>query len=395
MRILFLTHVLPLPLDAGAKFRNYHILRYLSQYHEVTLVSFVRTREEEKLAIGLQTVCKKVVTVQLRRSRTSDAWHLTRSLSSHRPFLVVRDDNPEMAQAARDLLASHDYDAVHADQLAMALYAANANGVKKVLDEHNAVWTIVQRMSQNLRPGLRKLFLELEWRKLRRFEQDIVKQFDWVITVSEQDRESLQLSSHISPHSKVIPICIDAIEQVVVPRRPDARHIIFVGGMFYPPNVDGVEWFCRDVLPTIQRACHDSEFLIAGARPDARIHRLIAENPRIRLLGYVKDVAPYLEESAVFIVPLRAGSGMRVKILDGWARGVPIVSTTVGCEGIEVRDDENILLADTPSTFAQAVLRIIDDPHLGRRLAENGRNWVQKRYDWRTVYQSLDEIYPL
>jgi glycosyltransferase involved in cell wall biosynthesis len=393
MRILFLTQVFPYPLDAGPKVRIYYVLRYLSQYHQVTLLSFVRNAQEEELAKHLMSFCEGVFTIPLLRSRGRDVWHLSRSLVNGQPFLIARDEIPAMSAKVQKLLNTCEFQAVHADQLAMAQYAVNQRGVSKTLDEHNAVWTIVQRMWQHQKPGVRRWLQALEWHKLRRYETKVIREFDHIITVTGEDQRALQPNTDSRPPITIIPICIDTEVIEPVDARTTAKHIICVGGMFYPPNVDGVLWFAREVFPIVKRENAETEFFIVGARPDPRILRLAQDDPRIRVTGYVEDTTPFLRESAVFIVPLRAGGGMRVKILDAWARGVPIVSTTIGCEGISTKAEENILVADSPDAFAQAVSRILRDRSLGRYLAENGRQWVAAHYDWRTAYRKLDEIY--
>jgi glycosyltransferase involved in cell wall biosynthesis len=177
--------------------------------------------------------------------------------------------------------------------------------------------------------------------------------------------------------------------------------------MFWPPNVDGVLWFAREVFPLVRQQVPEARFYIVGKNPPKEVRRLRVARSKLRsndqpsaishqpivVTGYVEDPTPYFADSAVFIVPLRAGGGMRVKILDAWARGIPIVSTTIGSEGIEVREGENILIADTPRDFAQAVVRAIRDKELAQRLAENGRRWVEEKYDWRIIYPKLDEVY--
>lgn len=394
MRILFLTQVLPYPLDAGPKVRIYYMLRYLSQYHEVTLLSFVRSTAERSHAANLDPYCEKVVTVPLRRARSLDAWHYLRSTLNGQPFLIARDEQSEMFSAVQSQLGSGSYHAVHADQLAMAQYAVDQKGVKRVLDEHNAVWMIVYRMWQNDPSVLKRLVEQLEWQKMRRYETDILRRFDQVITVTDEDRKALQPTGHKGPPTVVIPICVDTAELAPVARQASSHQIVCVGNMFYPPNVDGVLWFGKEVLPLILAECPDTDFVVVGGRPDKRILEMAAGNPRIQVTGYVEDTTALLRESAVFVVPLRAGGGMRVKILDAWARGIPVVSTTLGCEGIQVRAGENMLIADSSPEQARAVLRILRDPGLGQQLADNGRRWVQDHYDWRVVYRSLDAIYP-
>ena len=162
--------------------------------------------------------------------------------------------------------------------------------------------------------------------------------------------------------------------------------------MFWPPNVAGVLWFARDVLPLIWARLPEARFVIVGKNPPAEVQALAAD-PRIQVAGYVADPLPYLQAADAFVVPLFSGGGMRVKILDAWLWGLPIVSTPLGAEGIELRDGENILLAADPASFAEATVRLLTDPALNHRLRTQGRAWVELAYDWQKVYPRIDAVY--
>jgi glycosyltransferase involved in cell wall biosynthesis len=163
--------------------------------------------------------------------------------------------------------------------------------------------------------------------------------------------------------------------------------------MFWPPNVEGVLWFAREVFPRVLDEVPKTRFVVVGKDPPQEIRDLAMQIRNVQITGYVVDPVPYLADTAVFVVPLRAAGGMRVKIVDAWCWGVPIVSTSIGAEGIAVRHGENILIADAPDAFAQAVVRILQDPALGEHLRKNGRRWVEERYNWQRVYAQWDEVY--
>ena len=169
--------------------------------------------------------------------------------------------------------------------------------------------------------------------------------------------------------------------------------------MFWPPNVAGVLWFARQVLPLVWRVVPEARFVIVGKNPPSEVRALATSpqppglEPRVIVTGYVPDPMPYLAASDVFVVPLHAGGGMRVKILDAWLWGQPVVSTTIGAEGITVRDGENILLASSAPAFADAVVRLLTDPALNATLRTNGRTWVEANYSWRVVYRLVDAVY--
>lgn len=404
MRILFLTQVLPYPLDAGPKARAYYVLRALSEQHEVTLLSFVRATDSPAAIAHLEKFCTRVVTVPITRSRTRDLWFLATSLVTGTPFVIARDRSPAMERAIRLLLAgAGPFDAIHADQLWMAPYALLAAGAHVqtarphlVLDEHNATWRIFERLSRSEGGALRRLVLRLESRKLARFEAAICRRFDAVVWVTEEDVQTMAEVAggrDAVPVADVIPICIDAEAEPVAQRSQHPRRITFLGGLHYPPNAQGVLWFAEKVFPSVLAREPDAILTVIGRDPPAALEALGLPARSLEATGYVPDPMPYLQETAVFIVPLLAGGGMRVKIVDGWRWALPIVSTTVGAEGIRYDAGTHLLVADEPEQFADAVVDLLRDPFRQQRLGLAGRAWVTSEYHWRTVYRRWLKIY--
>lgn len=391
MKILFLTQNPPYPLDAGAKVRNYYVLRYLSQYHEIDLVTFVRRWDTKRPTLELPGIT--VRTVPLDRSPALDVMYLLSSRFGDSPFLVRRDWNKAMAHTVQELTTSTRYDAVYASQLTMAQYLLTC-GSKKILDEINVEWNVVKRVAETDYSLSRRFAARLEWQKVRKYESRIVAAFDHILTVTEDDRDLLAATANRSVSISTLPICIDPETITPVKRERVSNDIVFVGTMYYPPNADAAIWFGTRVFPIIQDHAPESRFIIVGSRPDAAVRKMSQRNPRIVVTGYVNDIGPYLAESAVFVVPLRSGGGMRVKILDAWARGIPIVSTSLGAEGIRVVRGENILIGDSCEDIASHVLRILRDREFADQLVRNGREWVTRHYDWRNGYRALDGIFP-
>jgi polysaccharide biosynthesis protein PslH len=406
-RILFLSQLLPYPANAGPKVRIYHVLRHLSRRHQVVLLAFTRPDDPPEAVAHLEQFCSSVFTVPLRRTRRRDLISTAKSFLSGRSFIIQRDYHPEMASQVRRLLNRGNFDAVHADQLWMAQYAVLAKkispGVQLVLDEHNACFQVFQRLAAGESHPLKRLFLEREWRKLRDYEAKTCAQFDQVVTVSEEDRRILEgLSSSLAPahgrptpHFTTIPICVDVKSAAKAVPTPGSLEVLHLGTMFWLPNVEGVLWFARQVWQRILEKIPQAGFTIVGKNPPNEIQKLgsINYDSRISVAGYAADPQPYLDQAGVFIVPLLSGGGMRVKILDAWAWGLPIVSTRIGAEGIKYEDGENILIADEPQAFADAVVLVLCDAELAKRLRENGRRWVEENYDASTVYSRWDEIH--
>lgn len=406
MKILFLTQVLPYPLDAGPKLRAYYVLRHLAQQHEITLLSFVRSSDTLAAIAHLQEFCQKVHTVLMPRSKMRDLYHLGSSLLTREPFIIARDWLPEMQRRLEKIISeAGPFDVIHADQLWMAPYALWARRCsppdqppKLVLDQHNAVFMIPQRLAESDANWIKRQLLNLETQKLAQWEVATCTQFDEVVWVTQEDYAAVQHQAEqqgkSAPNSAIIPICGDLADKKVVQQKGGRRRVTFVGGLHYPPNAQGILWFATNVFPQVLVQAPDIVLTVIGKQPPEALHTLNIPQANLDVTGFVQELEPYLAETAVFVVPLQAGGGMRVKILDAWAWGLPIVSTTIGAEGIHHTADQNILIADSPETFAQATLRLLQEPQLGERMAQAGRAWVHQHYNWQSAYTAWDKIYP-
>jgi glycosyltransferase involved in cell wall biosynthesis len=402
MNVLLLTQVLPYPPDSGPKVKTYNVLKYLAQHHDVTLVSFVRGDQSADVA-HLQKFCKEVQVAPMQRGAARDGVAMLRSLAGNQPWMMVRDDRSEMRDLIDRLAAEKKFDVAHADQLNMAQYAQRVKGARTVLDAHNALWLLYKRLAETMSAGPRKILLNRDWQLLKAYEGRICNEFDAVLAVSEEDKRALIEAmgtltltlSHSGEGEKitVIPIAVDGDEVTPAQRRPDADHILHIGTMYWPPNIDGVKWFIHDVLPLIRQQRPDVMFDVVGARPPQELLDMSKADSRINVTGYVDDPTPFLQGAGVMVVPLRAGGGMRVKILNAMAQALPIVTTTLGCEGIAVKDGEHVLIADTPAAFAEAVLKVLADRALADALGNAGRRLIDTTYDYRAACRPLEDVY--
>jgi polysaccharide biosynthesis protein PslH len=378
------------------------MLRHLAEGHEVTLVSFVRGDDSPDAVEHLRSICRAVYTVPMRRSAWRNLIAGGKGLLTGLPIVIVRDEIEEMQMLVRRLGSSNTFDVVHADQLSMSAYgllAAREGALPSLLDEHNAIYVLAQRMIPDERNWARRAVMAREAKALARYEARTCQAYDAVLTVTSEDREHLlslyppEQRAALSEKITVVPISVDPDETRAVTHRPgDAPTILHVGTMFWPPNVAGVIWFAREVLPIIRQRLPEARFVVVGKAPPPEVQGLAAD-PRVTVTGYVADLEPLLAAADAFVVPLHAGGGMRVKILDAWLWGLPTVSTPIGAEGIELRDGENILLAGDAPAFAAAVLRTLTDHGFNHHLRSAGRAWVEATYSWRAVYRRVDRIY--
>jgi glycosyltransferase involved in cell wall biosynthesis len=337
----------------------------------------------------------------MNRSRTKDLWALTRSVLANRSFLISRDSVAAMHKLLHALLLEQQFDIIHADQLWMAQYGLAARSLSKsnpepktVLDQHNAVYLVPQRMAAATSNPVKRAFLAIESQKLARFEVEVCQRFDHVVWVTEEDRLAIDRVSNGQATrlaDPVIPICVDPQDTGPLPRQAEANRVVFLGGMHWPPNAEGIVWFAKHVWPLVVEQVPNAHLTIIGKQPPASLSASELQNAEVT--GYVEDLSAYLSEAAAFVVPLHAGGGMRVKILDAWCWGVPVVSTDIGAEGLRYEDRKNLLIANGVQEFADAVVSLLHCPKMAKEIGFNGRKTVEDHYDWRKVYRAWEEVY--
>ena len=407
MNILFLTQIVPFPPDAGPKVKTYHVLRALvNQGHSVTLVAFVRPEEEQHIP-ALEKICTAVYAVPIRRSRIADIGFMLRSYLTKRPFLIERDDLRPMQELVNKLVLEGNFHFIHADQLTMAQFAirgASAFTDKKpkvIFDAHNAVWTIVERMQEQARWFLKPV-LGIETKRVKRYEGELLKTVDYVLAVTDVDKAGLEEALSFSNVRKeervapitVIPIAVDTQQLQPIKRTPSSMNIVTLGTLHYPPNADGIRWFLNDVFPLVQGRVPAATLTIIGKNPPKDFLDAAAHSPKaLKVTGYVPELAPYFEKSAVMVVPVRAGGGMRVRILEAFAYAMPVVTTTIGLEGINAEPGKDVLVADTETDFANYVSGLLENVSLQNNLSVNGRILAMTKYDWQVVLSAMMPIY--
>jgi glycosyltransferase involved in cell wall biosynthesis len=402
MKILFLTLIVPYPPDAGPRIKTWHVLRYLSEKgYSITLLTFVR-KEEEKYLPYLHQICERVIAIPIQRSKIRDVLALSKSLLGGSPFLIERDSRPAMTKTAKELLQKELFDVIHIDQVNMAQFILDNNGhhtsSKTIFDAHNATWLILERM-RTTAPALMKPIIALEAKKLRNYENQLVQKVDHVLTVTENDRQLLIENpddENLKSKFHVIPIAVNTLELRPVERKEGSNQILTIGSLNYPPNADGIRWFLRDIFPEIKRQKPEAALTIIGKNPPKDFFTLASPfGDAIQITGYVEDLTPYLEKSALMVVPVLAGGGMRVRILEAFSRGIPVVTTSIGLEGIAAENGRDVIVEDDPIEFANAVVALLDNPAEQRRLAYNARDLVTTLYDWKAVLQELDKVYQI
>lgn len=399
-RILVLTPQLPYPPQQGTSLRNYHLLRALTQRHDVTLLSFAE-RDGPGDTARLGEIVRVLPPVPVP-SRTT-AQRLRQLLATRTADMALRLQSEELAAALRQALASDRYDAVQIEGIEMAwtmpLIREAAPGAKIVLDCHNAETELQRRtFRSDARRPVRwpaAVYSAIQIGRLERFERKALRAADARLAVSQEDAAILAhlLDGSLDPGVAVVPNTIDVDEYRWKGPVPDTTRfdLVFTGKMDYRPNVDGVLWFAESIWPLITARRPATTWAVVGQRPHPRL-AAIRELPGVSVTGRVAGVQPYLAGAAVYVMPLRVGSGTRLKVIESMAAGCAVVATKVAVEGFPVRSGYEALLADAPEAFAAAVLELLAHPEqraaMGRRAAA-----FAEGYDWRQVAPLLDKVY--
>ena len=386
LRILLVTPSVPYPPNWGFGIRVYQFLRELSRSHRVSLVCYAQPGEEDKVA-ALQKICHSVHTVPNPLHNTADkrAAQLA-SLFSPRSFQSGSLRTRTMQDLLTSLLNAEPFDIVQIESSQLGSYHFGAQPVF-IVDEHNLEYELLQRMIHTERSPLRKLYNFSEYVKFKREEQRCWQRADACILTSE--REKAILSTHLpGKRAHVAPNGVDIEFFQPSPTPPNPDNLVFTGLISYRPNTDAVIFFVKEVLPLIVKQRPQTVFSIVGMGAPDEVTRLAG--PNVIVTGKVDDVRPYIKNASVFVVPLRMGSGTRLKVLEGLAMGKPMVSTRLGCEGIGVHDGEHLLMADAPADFASATLQLMEDRETASWLGAAGRVLVEQEYSWASIVQTME-----
>lgn len=399
MKILFLTPQLPYPPRQGTQIRNYHLIRAAGAVHEVDLLSFARPGETLESAGPLREMCGRIhlVPAPVR----AGAERLRVLLTSVDPDMAHRLRSEGFSATLRQVLTQSTYDVVQVEGIELARYVPQIRAIapkaKIVFDDHNAEYLLQARAAavdaRHPPTWPKAVYSAIQWQKLRRHESQVCREVDAVLAVSEDDAEALNRLGATAPVT-VVPngvdtayYCLDRSSAV------ESATMLFTGTMDFRPNVDAVRWFASRVLPSIATQHPGARFEIVGRSPSPAVQTLAMNNPSVVVTGSVEDVRPYMSRATAFVIPMRMGGGVRLKILEALAAGVPVVSTGMGAEGTGLTDGRELLIADIPREFAGATLRLIEDAALRQRVAAAGREAVVQRFEWNRIGPRLLQVY--
>jgi sugar transferase (PEP-CTERM/EpsH1 system associated) len=394
MQILIITDMIPYPPVSGGLVRVYNLLRRIAGRHQVTLVALLEAPDQAKGISHLREFCYRVETGNVRRRHPlAHLPGLFHYALAGKPLELWFWYSEELADSIRRLCSTMNFDIVQIEQSIMAQYLEALppdTRCKRILMLHDIDFEQAKRLYCLERRLDRKIRTRLYGLMMRRWEPWCAERFDRCATVSEVDRRLL-MAANPRLCVDVIPNGVDTQMYQPLPREDASRALLFIGNMSYLPCVDAMLHFCREVLPRIRNMIGEVELWIVGKDPLPEVTRLGGDG--VHVTGQVDHVMPYYKRSTVCVVPLRAGGGTRLKILEAMALGRPVVSTTIGCEGLDVVDGEHVLIADSPEHFAEKTVRLLADNMLYRHITTNARQLVVARYDWDVIAGQLMQIY--
>jgi len=392
MRVLQFAPRVCWPLDTGAKLRNYHLARVLAQRSHVSLLAF---SDQEQSSPNLTELYEQVIMVARDSAYTFPK--LVRGALGKTPLPVLNYTTESMKRALSRVLSENYFDIIQIESIHLMAYLAIIRAAAQkpivVCDWHNLESELMRRYSEQEPRGLRRAYAGRTARLMSEFEQRAVREFDAHVVVSQRDEQRLR---DLNPGARILLIenGVDTAfySDLGARAESEARRIVFVGSMDYHANIDGVVDFAREVWPRLRERRPELVFTVVGKDPAPEVREL-AKIAGIEVTGTVDDVRPFYREAIAAVVPLKVGGGSRLKILEAMAAGVPVVSTTLGAEGLGVRHDENILIADSNEELAEAIISLVESGSQRRDLIEAGRALVSRHYDWSSLGASLFQAY--
>jgi sugar transferase (PEP-CTERM/EpsH1 system associated) len=393
MNILWIKTELLHPIDKGGKIRTYNMLKELKREHRITYLTLDDGTADAAARERAIEYCHDLVCVpHTQRQKFTAGFYaeLFSNLVSSLPYAIKKYTSPELREEISR--RAGDCDVVVCDFLALAANVPANLGKPTVLFQHNVEAMIWKRHCEVQNNPLKKAYLFAQWKKMRAFERRMCRSFDSVIAVSEED--GVQIRSEYGAQNVFdVPTGVDT--EFFRPsgvEKSAAHNLVFTGSMDWLPNEDAIRYFTEQIMPRIKSQIPDVTLTVVGRNPYQSLVELAKNDDSIIVTGRVDDVRPYMERAAAYVVPLRVGGGTRLKIFEAMAMEKPIVSTTIGAEGLPVSDGAELLLADSPEAFAAAVVRVLQDRDVANELAQRAAHLVRAEFGWQKVAERFANI---
>lgn len=391
MNVLLVDEEIPWPLNTGKKIRTYNLLQRLQKQHTVIYLCY---GESNVVLPGCPNVTIIVLpSPVLEQKGLRFYWSLFVNLFYSKPYIVERHYSRVMAERVLALIASNQFDLVHCEWTPYTENISNIFGkLPSVLSAHNVEAQIWERYYQAESNLLKKIYIYFQWQKLVRYETNAAQKYSLVTTVSEPDKDVF-VDQYGCKRVMVVPNGVD--ERYFTPVKADIMpgSMVFTGSMDWRPNQDGVKYFVEEIFPLIKRQIPVATFTVVGRKPPQWLKDLAHRVEGLTVTGTVDDVRPYIASSALYVVPLRVGGGSRLKILEAMSMAKVVLSTTIGAEGLDVKEGSNVLLRDTPQDFADTACQVLMnwDKYLDYSTA--GRALILESYTWDAIARGMNDVW--
>lgn len=385
MKILFLANRTPYPPYRGDKLKIHNLAKRLCKDHELYLVTFAQTEEDFTYKPELEKIFKEVHLVSLPKWKS--ALNCLSAIWDSRPLQVLYFKSAEMESKLQEVLSKHSFDAVHVQHLRMSPYLADSKSIPRILDMPDAFSLYWQRRKNAESNPLLKVFKSLEYKRLLKNEH-VMEDYDMSLVCSKEDQEYLQQEQNIS-NVKLLPNGVDLTTFKAGNHDYSHNHtLLFTGNMDYAPNVDAVQYFVADVLPIIHKKFPETSFVIAGQRPVKKVTDLA--NDKVKVTGFVEDIAATYNEASVVVAPLRFGAGTQNKVLEAMAMGVPVVCSNIGFKGLNIKDGEGAFMRTDAQSFADEVISLLCDAERRKQVGQQGIKVITDNFGWDAIAQRLE-----
>jgi glycosyltransferase involved in cell wall biosynthesis len=390
MNILIIAPLLPFPLTDGGRKGVYYPVKYLSERgHQIHYACLVE-RNDETAIREMEKYCTLHTVIHSKKPTLIGA---AKSLFSSTPYELSRFHNMELLRTIFDLLTRYTFDIVQVEGIHSFFYGLEIKkkfDIPIVLRVHNVHSMNFLRLIENYQNPFLKLLLWYEARKILNYECRESEKLDSNLAVSEVDRQ-IVLKQNKRNKCKVVPAGVDLSEFVYTENQTMDNSILWLGNLQWVPNQDSFWWFYNEIVPKIILRKQDIQINVVGSNPPQKI--LDIKHPNVNIIGQVEDVREYLQRASVCVVPLRAGSGIRLKLLEMFAMKKAVVSTSVGCEGLNVKNGVHLLISDEPSSFADAVINLLQNEKLREQLSENCLLHVTEHFSWEKIAIEYEKAY--
>ncbi|MFL6467084.1 MAG: glycosyltransferase [Pyrinomonadaceae bacterium] len=387
MRILWLKTELLHPVDKGGKIRTYQMLKELKKNHDVTYLTLDDGSADTEAVERATEYCTNLITIKHAvAEKFSGRFYIELAINSYSqlPYALEKYVSAEMRRAIVKLVAEDRHDILICDFLAPAVNVPDNLPIPTLLFQHNVEAMIWRRHFEFAKNPIKRAYLKGQWRRMSEYERQACRRFDRVIAVSPEDAESMKVEYAIENISDV-PTGVDT-DYFAMDENPRAgKKVVFTGSMDWLPNEDAIIWFAENVWPRILEEVSGASLVVVGRNPSTSIVELGQRSKTITVTGSVPDVRPYMADASVFVVPIRIGGGTRLKIFEAMAMGIPVVSTTVGAEGLSVKDGVHLLLRNDPAEFAAGVVELLKNMNLAGSIGRQAAEHVRTSYGWANV----------